>query len=134
MSDSATCPFTQEEKQAEIQRTVETWRTKTETDYNGKDGVRDPEHLGYNYFKAQDEADIANRDHAESAKRQYIEQRDMDNLTKELECDYHHAHGSCIRWGDDQYLFEWMNPNSINDVETRFDDIWWSGPLMNKPM
>lgn len=137
MSDSATCPFTQEEKKAEVQKTVETWRTKTDIDYNGKHGISDPHSLGYDYLKAQDEADVANTDHAELAKSKYFEYREIGNLTKEIKCDYGNKgapYGSCIRWGADQYLFEWTNPNVVNDVEWRFDDIWWSIGLMNKPM
>eukprot|EP00931_Biecheleriopsis_adriatica_P074504 TRINITY_DN48542_c0_g1_i1.p1 TRINITY_DN48542_c0_g1~~TRINITY_DN48542_c0_g1_i1.p1 ORF type:complete len:1115 (+),score=145.76 TRINITY_DN48542_c0_g1_i1:118-3345(+) len=82
--DGATCSFTKEEKQAEVDRTVKEWRPRAD----GLDGAGSPEDLGYDYSKPEEEVNDANQAHYDAVKAWYHAAQANGTLPKEFTCDW----------------------------------------------
>eukprot|EP00931_Biecheleriopsis_adriatica_P122769 TRINITY_DN977_c0_g1_i3.p1 TRINITY_DN977_c0_g1~~TRINITY_DN977_c0_g1_i3.p1 ORF type:complete len:1652 (+),score=356.20 TRINITY_DN977_c0_g1_i3:28-4983(+) len=116
MSEEATCPFTPQDKEAEVARTIETWRGGA--DKNGPAcppgekkewcGATTPADLGMDYTALQTENIERLFAHKREATVWFESHRQNGTLPKEMSCDW--GGQACYRWGNDpKFALEFLS-------------------------
>lgn len=112
MSEEATCPFTPEQKQAEVNKTIQTWRGGADKNgpacrgkKEGGCGATKPADLSMDYQALQSENFKRLHAHKSRANSWFDSRRLNGTLPKEMSCAWgshrRRVHGAaCYRWGN----------------------------------